>query len=438
MDRHVGSGQTYPTIQSAVNAAVAGDNIIVHAGTYNEQVVIAKSGLTIQKYGTDIVKVDCTGYSFTWAGVFQLNPGANNILIDGFEIQNSPFAGIMQAQNSGLSNFLVRNCYIHNCAGPGMKAYNSSNVEFGPYNTVYNVHTGMLSQEAISFSDINGFNIHHNHLEYYGKEGIDCKSGARNGDVHHNRIITTSNTSYDNNLGIYCDAYSSPNQNNIRIYNNYITGDSGCGIAIGAEKDGGVTQNIFVYNNIIDMLLNLYGISITTYNDGVTQNIHDIYIYNNTVRTAGGTPMQVQAHAGNLTGNIHIKNNIFMTQTGVNLHVFNYPYPSLDIFTLLNNLYWKTGGSPSNTWANSTHGWGAPYFTQDPLFTGGAGSDYFRLQNVSPARDQGTDVDLTFDYADLLRPVPVGGAYDIGAYEYREGCVCTDCDDCVSFTIAVI
>jgi parallel beta-helix repeat protein len=44
---HVGSGQTYSTIQSAVNAASAGDTIIVHAGTYNEQVIINKD-LTLQ------------------------------------------------------------------------------------------------------------------------------------------------------------------------------------------------------------------------------------------------------------------------------------------------------------------------------------------------------------------------------------------------------
>lgn len=425
-DRHVGSGQTYSTIQSAVNAASSGDIIFVHAGTYNEQVVLAKSGLTIQRYGTDIVKVDCTGYAFTWAGIFQLNTGANNILLDGFEIQNSPFAGIMQAQNSGLNNLLVKNCYIHNCAGPGMKAYNSSNVEFG-YNTVYNVHTGMLSQEAISFSDIDGFDIHHNHLEYYGKEGIDCKSGARNGDVHHNRIITTSNTTYDNNLGVYIDAYSNPNQKNIRVYNNYITGDSGCGIAIGAEKNGGITQNIFVYNNIIDMSLNLYGISITTYNDGTTQNIHDIYIYNNTVRTAGGTPMQVQAHAGNITGNIHIKNNIFITATGVNLHVFSYPYPSSNIFTLMNNMFWKTSDSPSNTWANSTHGWGANYLLQNPLFMS---QNDFHLQGASPAINSGTLVDLLVDYDDYPRPI---GNYDIGAYEY--GSLPQGIDDLVSFII---
>ena len=44
---HVGSGQPYSTIQTAVNAATAGDTVVVHPGTYNEQIVINKQ-LTLQ------------------------------------------------------------------------------------------------------------------------------------------------------------------------------------------------------------------------------------------------------------------------------------------------------------------------------------------------------------------------------------------------------
>src|SRR4051812_22052279 len=42
-----GFSANYPTIQSAVDAAHAGDTINVCPGTYNEQVTITKKGLTL-------------------------------------------------------------------------------------------------------------------------------------------------------------------------------------------------------------------------------------------------------------------------------------------------------------------------------------------------------------------------------------------------------
>ena len=46
--RQVGAGQTYPTIQSCLNAAVSGDTCNVHAGTYNENAVFQGSGITLK------------------------------------------------------------------------------------------------------------------------------------------------------------------------------------------------------------------------------------------------------------------------------------------------------------------------------------------------------------------------------------------------------
>jgi pectin methylesterase-like acyl-CoA thioesterase len=40
---HVGQGQDYSTIQAAVDAASPGLNIIVHDGTYNENVTVWKA-----------------------------------------------------------------------------------------------------------------------------------------------------------------------------------------------------------------------------------------------------------------------------------------------------------------------------------------------------------------------------------------------------------
>jgi len=72
----------YPTIQAAVDAAIAGDIILVASGTYYENMVIAKS-LTLKGAGSDITIIDGggkgTGVEIT----------ADNVNINGFTIRNS-------------------------------------------------------------------------------------------------------------------------------------------------------------------------------------------------------------------------------------------------------------------------------------------------------------------------------------------------------------
>ncbi len=63
---HVGEGQTYSTIQAAVDVAGSGDVIVIHAGTYREEVRIGTDGITIQPNGTDSVVVNGTEPLLSW------------------------------------------------------------------------------------------------------------------------------------------------------------------------------------------------------------------------------------------------------------------------------------------------------------------------------------------------------------------------------------
>jgi parallel beta-helix repeat protein len=55
---HVGAGMEYATIQAAVDAASPGTVIVVHAGTYIENVVINRPSITLQGEGMDLVTVE--------------------------------------------------------------------------------------------------------------------------------------------------------------------------------------------------------------------------------------------------------------------------------------------------------------------------------------------------------------------------------------------
>ena len=92
---HVGPGQTYATVQAAVDTASSGDVIIIHAGTYREEVNIDVDGLTIQPNGSDEVIMNGCEPLLSWtsegSGVYSTTMDwdidesiqSNQIFVDG-------------------------------------------------------------------------------------------------------------------------------------------------------------------------------------------------------------------------------------------------------------------------------------------------------------------------------------------------------------------
>ena len=94
---NVGTGQTYTTIQSAINAANNGDTVLVFPGTYYEN-------------------IDFKGKAITVTSTSGPSGGTANTIIDGQHLANAVTFQSHEVRTSILSGFTVRN------GGPGTQA----------------------------------------------------------------------------------------------------------------------------------------------------------------------------------------------------------------------------------------------------------------------------------------------------------------------------
>jgi len=129
---HVGLGQPYATIQSAVDAAESGDVIVVHPGIYMETVDVTKSNITIGSlWGnpSDVI-VDAGGAD---DHVFDIT-NQTGVALNGFTIRNAKgatkgVAGIYvhRSTNCKFSNNIVMSISaVGYNAAVGIWLYNSS------------------------------------------------------------------------------------------------------------------------------------------------------------------------------------------------------------------------------------------------------------------------------------------------------------------------
>ena len=126
--------QPFRTIQRAVDAAYAGDKVLIMGGIYNEQVVGKQSGapnnwIEIRNYNNQEVIIDGTG-QFTYGGVIHFT-NQHHILFYGLTVRNSAQYGFFFPASDGpnTNNITVSHCNIYNCSMSGIYIY--------PYNTGY-------------------------------------------------------------------------------------------------------------------------------------------------------------------------------------------------------------------------------------------------------------------------------------------------------------
>jgi hypothetical protein len=420
-------------INYAASRAQAGDVVYINSGTYFEQVKIANSG----RPGAYIrfIGIGPTRPVISGAGLC-LDYAINNqydraiisatqksyLIIENLEVQYSQYIGIgiigdLNNTGSTVTDIIIRKCRTFKTLGSGIFAIG--------YGTNYSGLTkleiancdieeshylsGNFYEEALSVvGQASEIFIHDNHVFNIGPGfarggpiGIDMKVGVKNAYIYGNLVENVSN-----GTGIYSDGFSAVNEN-INIYNNIIRNCKDYGISFGAEE-GGKTVNSSAYNNLI------YGCDyggIIVAGQG-TNLIDNTKIYNNTVYKNRTGSITITGKTGLVT----VVNNIFANNgfsNGVFVETANKSNTIIDY-----NLIWQNVGRTFNDPPLEELNGTSPILS-DPMFAW-ADNGNFRLKPGSPAIDAGNPALAAANDLDG-NTRPLGGRYDVGAYEFVPG-----------------
>lgn len=183
---NVGAGQAYTTIQSAIDAASTGDVISVGEGTYAENLVIKKDGISVIGKNKEKTIIDAkkTGSA--------IRIETNNVIISGFTIQNNGGSGkddagvsFYKANNNMIANSIIMNNNV------GISLYTSSN-----NNVVSGNYIKSSGRYGILIFTSTDNKIYNNNIES-NQIGIYADSTSTN-HIYSNNFIDNKDQAYDN------------------------------------------------------------------------------------------------------------------------------------------------------------------------------------------------------------------------------------------------
>lgn len=334
---YVGPGETYTTIQAAVNAANPGDSIIVRDGIYTENVDVNKP-LTIRpKNGFGVTTVQAANSD---DHVFEISAG--NVTITDFTI--------IGATGSNKAGIYLGNGVDHCNLSNNRCGYDSEHKNF------YGIRSHQASENTMSnnIASSNSFGIY---LSYSANNNaISNNTLLNNGrGIHSNSSsynTISGNNASNNEYGISLQSSSNYNI----VSGNTANSNSNTGIYV-----GGSTNNI-IFNNTANSNSSFNGIHLS----GSTQNT----ISDNTANSNGYDGILLSGSSNNNT----ISNNTASNNSIYGIRVWDSSNNTITNNTVEGNnncgiymtnssnntIYLNNVTNNTNVWSNSTNTWHSP------------------------------------------------------------------------------
>lgn len=452
---------TYPTIQSAINASVAGDTIVVAPGIYPETVTWTNKDLTIQGAGEGLSIIDrSNAQGVAGARCLRTQNLTTASRIEGFTFRNAnapnTSGGGMQNTNSSLT---VMNCTFTNNTAPdggGMQNSGSNvtltNCTFS--NNTALVYGGGIKNESNSNVTLTNCTFSSNTAGVSGA-GMD----NRNSRPTLTNCIISNNTATTNGGGIFSASGGGLTAKNCIFSNNTATMGAGGGIYGNNFNDLTVTNCAFNNNRAASGL----GGGIYFFSSNILTATNCTFS-NNTARLGGG--LYTDFVVSSTIVNCIFTQNLASSGGGGMYNGRNPQRPIVTNCTFSSNTaadgggMYSSGSGPVMTncilWGNQATAFpaiGGPAavtyslvqglpnnlpdadgnFATNPLFADATNGDLRLLPN-SPAVNHGDNAALPLDALDLdndgditeLLPIDlagnpriVDGLVDLGAYEYQ-------------------
>jgi hypothetical protein len=452
-------GNPYKTLQKALNVSSNSDIIYLRgsptcSGNYNNMYPkdhgyninrngVAGAYFTIAGYPGEKVILNGAGYSVTGDyGYFHV--GDNSHSYSYIHITNLKFENISGSADyggdaihlyGGDNHIIIDNVTINNIEFRGFNAWASDHRTVFVNNitldhvTFNNTQTSLSTGETCTFYGGKDCVVRNCIFTNNTKIELAIATNSSNIDIYGNSFYTRYPLSTENG-GIKIDGGEDPPHHcyarNISVHNNYFHLQF-VGVSIQSEQEGSC-ENISIYNNIFDNFNPSTGMQSLNFNDAPDKSYQyysNITVMYNTFncRYSRGWCIDFIVHH-EFWHNVVIANNIFeMNSTDSSAYIYfsSYANSTDSCFKFYNNLYNNTRKPPRSAWktgVNTT--FESTAIKQSPLFVNRNSGD-FRLNASSPAIDHATaSYIVSNDYWYNPRPSPVGGAYDIGAYEYTE------------------
>ncbi|MCA0445377.1 MAG: right-handed parallel beta-helix repeat-containing protein [Bacteroidetes bacterium] len=398
------------SIQATIDAAAAGDTILVGKGTYTGSLMVRKKIHLVGADDRDSIFILASGI-----GVY-FDTGSNGSSIRGFTITSSGEHGIYVHHIGQTDPFLILNNRIINCAKDGILTGNW-------FNQIVNFPAVVIADNLISGNkigiDTNSdpyFTMTGNVISFNDSIGVDNFCGTSAGDsivsngdgdgfgieLLEGAWLTGGAISGNQGNGILIN-----DADKAYLYANRISENTGNGIKTnGAGNLSWQVGNNLITGNGQNGILITYDCHPSLFSYGV--------FFNNVVsgNTADGILFDEVWFSDVISGEFTLSNNIISENggAGVNRVMNSDVFTVSDVNLIFNNVYNNTGGNYLNGFSS-----GYQELSSDPLFVNAAGSD-FHLSPGSPSINAGQPSDA---YSDLDLSRNDQGIYG-GSYAYDQ------------------